>query len=163
DRLVLQLADAGPANAVAVPLEPGVRELVGEPAADSPEGAAPAPDGTAPWQTCCLEFDREAGGDRGRAADWVRRHLDLPGPGRAALDGRYRRAPGRALVASALVAGGGPVPAAPAQGAPSQGRDAHHPDGAAVEFVPVPPLPRGRGDRPRGRADNRAQPATAPA
>src|SRR5262249_30307520 len=87
DRLVLRLADQPAADVVPVPLEAGVREIVAD-TVPEPRGGASRP---APWVTCRIEFDRQAGWDRPRAEEWVRDHQGVCDLGRTAcLDVPYR-------------------------------------------------------------------------
>lgn len=79
DRVVLRLADRDLAHGLAIDLVPGVREILGTAALEGNGSRKSA----ASWQTCCMEFDRLAGWDRRRAADWVRDTLGLRDLGRA--------------------------------------------------------------------------------
>lgn len=72
-QVVLRLAAADLADARPVALDRGVCELVGT----VPGLLSIVRDGPAPWQTCCLEFDCEAGWDRARAERWVEQRLKL--------------------------------------------------------------------------------------
>lgn len=87
DRVVLRLADRDLAHGLAIDLVPGVREILGTAALEGNGSRKSA----AGWQTCCLEFDRLAGWDRRRAADWLRDKLGLRDLGRTiALEACYR-------------------------------------------------------------------------
>jgi hypothetical protein len=157
DRLVLQFAESATATALPVTLESGVRELV---CAGASAGSARS-SLSACWDTCCLEFDRQAGWQRRQAEEWVERHLGLRDAGRTArLLVPYRMQPGlAALVSDLLVSAASRVPTSlPGPGATPSGA------APAVEFVPVPPLAaprrtgeprsssRQNGDPQRGRA-----------
>jgi hypothetical protein len=123
ERLTLHLGEAAP-DAVAVPLEEGVRELV------APHPAA-AERGT-PWHTCALQFDRAAGWDRERAERWALERLGLRDLGRTALlsaPHRARTGPLAAFLSDLLFAGEYGAPGGAAAG-------------PAVEFVAVPALER---------------------
>jgi AAA domain len=86
ERLVLQLAGQVCNHPAAVALAPGIKEML------NPRQTAQA-GGTAEvaWQTCCIEFDRLSGWQRGAAEDWIERHLGLRDIGRTLfLDGLHR-------------------------------------------------------------------------
>jgi hypothetical protein len=118
-------------DAVALPLEAGVREVVGT----VPHACPP---GGAPWHTCRLEFDREAGWDRARAEGWAQERLGLRDLGRTALlTATYRSRAGLAHSLSELLFEGACRPAAACR-APGAALD----EGCPVEFVAVPPLER---------------------
>jgi hypothetical protein len=173
DRLVLHLADRSDEEGTAVPLEPGVREMLCSSGGTNGLAAgARAVSGNerVSWQTCCIEFDRAAGWHRQRAGEWVRQYLGLHDLGRTArLDVCYRMRPDlAAFVADLLFADGyrmGVGPGLVTLPALS---------GAAVEFVPVPPLRddshrsgRGvvagqRGGHSRGHSPSRTAVAAAP-
>jgi len=118
-QVILRLASAASSDARPVPLERGVRELVGSfPATPltlpSPPGGEGRVRGGAEeagpprWQTCCLEFDRESGWDRARAEQWVDRHLGLRNLGRTALlTVPHRMQPGLARWLSEVALDGG--------------------------------------------------------
>src|SRR5262249_46113616 len=143
DRLVLCLAPTPAARHVTVDLEPGVREMV----RDCVPSANGAPEIAAVGDTCCEEFDRQAGRRRQRAEDRSPRPLESPDPGRpVCLEWPHRHHPDLAFLLADLAPTTGWVPAAPPP--------APCPDGLPpVEFVPVPPLEadkrRTKGDRPR--------------
>src|SRR5262249_20230398 len=102
DRLVFRFSDDPKPTAQAVFLDPGVRELVG--VLDFPQNGHA---GAGQWQTCCLEFDRQAGWDRDRAEDWVQRHLRVRDLGRTArLDVPHRMDPELATFLSHLLFAG---------------------------------------------------------
>jgi AAA domain len=138
DRLLLRLAAEDAPRHEPIALETGIRELVGlRPAGLNGEDAGPAG-----WKTCCVEFDRQAGWQRERAEEWVRRHLEVRDLGRTAwLGGQHRMRPELAAVLS-----GGLFP----EGDPFAPKAD---SGPAVEFVPVPALAV---ERRRPRADRRA-------
>lgn len=153
-RLLFCLAEEPLPGSQAVELEAGVREHIAE-----TRTGAQGPCGEGTWQTCCLEFDRQAGWQRPQAEEWVQRRLGARDLGRTArLDVPHRMHPDLALFLSHLLFAGeyrlpeggfsGPAPAV--NGRPCR-----------VEFVPVPPL-RDRGDSipARGAA---APPARGPA
>ena len=77
DRLVLQLAGAGCRHPASVPLAPGIREMLNPKSKADTNGS-----GGIAWQTCCIEFDRLSGWQRGTAEDWIERHLGLRDKGR---------------------------------------------------------------------------------
>jgi hypothetical protein len=149
DRLVFRLADPPLTSTVPVHLEPGVCERVGRLATGGQpraEGAASSVEAnSAPWYTCCVEFDRTAGWQRERAAQWVEEHLSLRDLGRTArLEKVYRMTPALAAVVAGLLGLGDSasdhyLPRAAAEG---QARPNAHarPGLPPVEFVPVPPL-----------------------
>jgi hypothetical protein len=138
DRLVLHLTDQPLNHCQPILLEVGLRERIGTPPNSNGDHVATGTDG---WQTCCLEFDRSAGWERGRAEEWVRRKLGLVDLGRTALLNRpYRMRSDLVLFLSHLLYNGqyyaannghhdGPPADAPAYPALS---------GPAVEFVAVP-------------------------
>jgi hypothetical protein len=127
DRLVLRLADQPLGDVVPVPLEPGVREMVGT-AVPVWQGGASRP---APWSTCHIEFDRQAGWDRPRAEAWVRGHLGVCDLGRTAyLDTPYRVHGDLAAFLSDVLFDGAYRPAGPSGRAEGP---------APVEFLAVPP------------------------
>jgi hypothetical protein len=131
-RLLFCLAEEPIPNAQTVDLGSGVQEhvaLIGS----GPHGA-----GECTWQTCCLEFDRQAGWERTRAEEWVQHRLGVRDLGRTArLDVPHRMHPHLALFLSqVLFAGEYRLPekhcseaALLANGCP-----------CPVEFVAVPPL-----------------------
>jgi hypothetical protein len=126
-RLVFQLADETIPPSEAVLLEAGVRELIG-----IRPGADVVADGPVHWQTIALEFARDEGWDRARAAAWVQRRLGARDLGRTArLDAAHRLHPHLCAFLSHLAFSGGyrefPV---------------HALNGCRprVEFVAVPPL-----------------------
>ncbi len=80
-QIVLRLALAELPETRPVPLEYGVREMVGPRPAD----AASTGEDWAPWQTCCLEFDCTSGWDRDKAERWLESRLDLRNLGRTVL------------------------------------------------------------------------------
>jgi hypothetical protein len=131
DRLELVLSDEGQAveSVTSISLAQGVREIV----ATSVNGDAPSCDA---WVTRAVEFDRAAGWDRDRAEAWAARHLGLRDLGRTAiLESPQGFAPGLAPFLSDVLLGGGYR----IFGASASSRL------APVEFVAVPPLPRGLG------------------
>jgi hypothetical protein len=140
DYLMFHLAATESANGTCVPLEAGVRELVGESAA-------------AGWHTCRLEFDRRAGWERPQAEDWVRRHLGVRDLGRTLrLDvPRRMRPPLAAFLSDLLFEEAG-------------GYDTHSgestPGPCGVEFVPVPPVDS---SRPANGRRHAGPPRRAPA
>ena len=75
----MHLSAAPDPDAVPVPLEPGVCELVGTVPAERVR------DGAAAWRTSGLTFDRAAGWTRERAAGWVETHLKARELGRSAF------------------------------------------------------------------------------
>src|SRR5262249_36118688 len=103
ERVVLRLADVPLLGTLPVVLEPGVREMVAR--AAEAGAAGPAANGAADtWQTCCVEFERQAGWHRQRAEDWVQRHLGLRDLGRTArLAVPHRMAPALAAFVSGLL------------------------------------------------------------
>jgi hypothetical protein len=134
ERLTLRLSPTPAADAQPVLLENGVREWVGRAPA---EHLGPQP--TAVWHTCRIEFDRDAGWDRARAEAWVRDHLEIRDLGRTAyLELPHRMTPPLAAVLWDLLfeefraVGKESAPSCP-----------------ALEFVAVPPLNHGRGQRDR--------------
>jgi hypothetical protein len=136
DRLVLRLADRDLVHGPAIHLVPGIREVLGATASETNGSQDPA----AGWQTCCLEFDRAAGWNRPRAAEWVREHLGLRDPGRTVrLDVCYRMETKLAAFVWNFLAVSGPNGDGPSSSSMLQGAES---DGwsAAVEFVPVPTL-----------------------
>jgi hypothetical protein len=150
DRLVLRLADRDLVHGPEIHLVPGVREVLGATAS-----GANGHDSAAAWQTCCLEFDRGAGWNRPRAAEWVREHLGLRDLGRTIrLDVCYRMEAKLAAFVTEFLA----VRASNAESlAPFFALGGGESDGwsAAVEFVPVPKLrdnaeASGRGKAARG-------------
>jgi len=80
-RVILNLGGRVPGGAAAVVLEAGVCERVAF-VAEPREGNGSV---TGTWQTCAVEFDRQAGWDRARAEEWVRRRVGLHDLGRTAL------------------------------------------------------------------------------
>lgn len=148
DRLVLRLADRDLAHGPAIPLVSGIREILGSTATETNGSRDPA----AGWQTCCLEFDRAAGWDRARAAEWVQRHLGLRDLGRTArLDLCYRMATGLSAFVSDFLATSGSPDKAPSPFFTIRGAE-HNGRSAVVEFVPVPPLREGAATPAHGRA-----------
>jgi hypothetical protein len=134
EQLTLRLSPTPAADAQPVALENGVREWVGRAPAEQ-LGLHP----TAVWHTCRIEFDRNAGWDRARAEAWVRDHLQIRDPGRTAyLEVPYRMTPPLAAVLWDVLF--------EEFRAPGREMADHAP---AVEFVAVPPLTHGRGQRER--------------
>jgi hypothetical protein len=105
DQVVSHLADRDLAHSLVIDLIPGVREILGR--AERPERRAgsrqrpgtqgaeatplPIRDGAAGWETCCVEFDRSAGWDQARAAEWLREHVGVCDLGRTiSLERCYR-------------------------------------------------------------------------
>ncbi len=122
DRVVLELAAVPQAGLVAVPLEEGVREMVG-------------PDS---GNTAALEFDRAAGWTAERAERWVGEHLGLRDLGRTTrLATSYRAGPSLACFLSDLLFGG------TCEARPGDQQ-------TAVEFVAVPPLSQDKESRRHG-------------
>jgi hypothetical protein len=80
-QVVLELAQTADPDAVSVTLGEGVRELV----AAYPRGKGQGPDAGVPWQTCSLQFDRDAGWTRERAEQWVEERLGIRDLGRTTL------------------------------------------------------------------------------
>lgn len=134
-RLLFCLAEEPLPGSQAVELEAGVREHIAETRA-----VGPGPCGEATWQTCCLEFDRQAGWQRPQAEEWVQRRLGARDLGRTArLDVPHRMHPELALFLSHLLfAGEYRLPEGEFSGPALNGRLCR------VEFMPVPPL-RDRG------------------
>jgi hypothetical protein len=72
-----------------VALAPGIREKL-NPQEALHDGRLPS----VAWNTCCIEFDRGSGWQRGTAEEWVERHLGLRDIGRTMfLDGLQRFTP----------------------------------------------------------------------
>jgi hypothetical protein len=137
ERVVLRLARTPAVDARAVTLEPGVQEWVGRTPAEA-AGARPV----AVWHTCRLEFDRQAGWDRSRAEAWVHDHLHIRDLGRTAvLEVPYRMTPPLAAVLADVLFDESFSLDGEAKVAPASPR---HP---ALEFIAVPPLARGKGER----------------
>jgi predicted nucleic acid-binding Zn-ribbon protein len=144
DAVVFRLGSCDSADAVPVELEQGVRELVAAGTCGQPLVGTPPP-----WHTCRVEFDRACGWQRERAEEWVQQRLRLRDLGRTAtLEKLHRMTPPLAYVISdllwqgaGLATGDGNDPLLPARSV-SDGPP-------AVEFVPVPPLERGRGRHQR--------------
>ena len=132
----MRLANRDLVHGPVIHLVYGIREVLGATASESNGSQDPA----AGWQTCCLEFDRAAGWNRPRAAEWVREHLGLRDLGRTVrLDVCYRMETKLAAFVWNFLAvggshGGGPSSFVTRQSAESNGWS------AAVEFVPVPTL-----------------------
>jgi hypothetical protein len=140
DRLVLGLGGNAVLHPVAVVLEPGVREIVGD-WPSSRNGSAKS----VRWQTCCLEFDRAAGWDRPRAEAWLQQHLGIRDLGRTAyLDVAHRMCADLAAFLSGVLFGG------------RYREQAVGPNGFApcVEFVPVPALRDRVGDPKPARSSS---------
>lgn len=155
-RLVLHLG-AAVAGVVPVALGPGIRERV----ATCPEAADGKPC-RAPWQTCALDFDQQAGWDRTRAEAWVRDHLGVRDLARTArLTVPHRMHPDLAnFVGDLLFRGeyhfsGCFTAELPAPGQPAVNRNG---SSARVEFVPVPSLNAETGPRKPGDAESRKRP-----
>jgi hypothetical protein len=130
-RVVVRFAEGPDAGAVAVPLAPGVEELVVPPAAAA--GVA--------FQTRALTFDAAAGWTADSARRWVADRLPLADRGRTALLRTPHRmhAPLARFLSDLLFAGAyAACPAPPGDGG-----------GVSVEFVPVP-APEGEPGRGRG-------------
>jgi hypothetical protein len=143
ERVVLRLARAALPDAHPVALENGVSEWVGRAPAEM-VGDRPA----AVWHTCRLEFDRAAGWDKARAEAWVQDHLQIRDLGRTALlEVPHRMAPPLAAVLADLLFD----EAFPADGEVT----------AAVEFIPVPPLARGKIQRDKNKGERRPTPREA--
>jgi hypothetical protein len=141
DAVIFHLGHCDSPDALPVELEQGVRELVAAGACGQ------ATVGTSPlWHTCRVEFERAVGWQREQAEEWVQRHLRLRDLGRTAhLDTLHRMSPPLADLLSDLLWHGAGLPAPGASnGPPAQDH------GPALEFVPVPPLERGRPRRERG-------------
>jgi hypothetical protein len=136
EAVVLSLGGAATADARAVALEEGVRELVTAGPGAAADPSLPRP----PWHTCRLEFERARGWQRERAEEWVYRHLRLRDLGRTVrLETLYRMEPALAAVLSDLLwEGAAHFPESAAEGS-----------APAVEFVAVPPVEAGRGRRER--------------
>ncbi len=136
--VALWLAEDMPAADNVVSLEDGVRERI--------EAAG---DGRVP-RTCRLEFERAAGWDHARAAEWVRARLNLCDRGRTVrLEVPHRMQPALAgVVADLLFPGDYRTSSAVPRGAGAA-------DGPALEFVMVPPVPARRDPVSRGEADRR--------
>jgi hypothetical protein len=133
DRIVVQFTEVPAAGAVVVELEAGVRELL----ARSSEEANGTTGRHAPPHTCLLEFDRGAGWDLARAAEWLQRHLGVRDLGRTSwLDVPYRAGARLAAFLTGVLA---PHPYRSGRLA-WVGSAGLNGDGAAsaVEFVPVP-------------------------
>ncbi len=152
-RLLFCLAEEPIPNAQTVDLEAGVREHVAMVRSGFAESA-----GEGTWQTCCLEFDRQAGWERSRAEEWVQRRLGARDLGRTArLDVPHRMQPELALFLSHLLfAGEYRLPAGESAGSASSVNRCP----CRVEFVAVPPL-RERGDSTPGRGTPSAGPRAA--
>jgi hypothetical protein len=141
DRLVLHLTDQPLNNCQPILLGAGLRERIGTvPNSDGSDVAT----GTDGWQTCCLEFDRCAGWERGRAEEWVQRKLGLVDLGRTAvLNKPYRMRSDLALFLSHLLYEGQyyAAPDGHHNGTPAE--TPAHPalSGPAVEFIAVPSDP----------------------
>lgn len=138
ERLVLTLtrSDESAVPLASIPLAQGVREVVANLAGGDP----PHADG---WVTHAVEFERAAGWERERAEAWAARHLGLYDLGRTAfLDAPQGYAAGLAPFLSDVLFGGGYCP----------GTDGQAQGDAPVEFISVPPLPRGAG---RGQQQRR--------
>jgi hypothetical protein len=136
DRLTLRLADAPTTTTATVPLTTGVRELVYL----SEDHHSPAKTVTGSpvrrWQTCCLEFDRQAGWHTERVRQWLKHASGFQDHGRTArLLHCHRMAAGMSLVLTDWLA-----LANLASGRCDNGAAEHAP----VEFIPVPPLSRPR-------------------
>jgi hypothetical protein len=135
DRIVLRLAAPGEAALVPIALEHGVREFVRASLAEVNGKLAPHP-----GLTHSLEFARDAGWDRTRAEQWLRRHWVLQDPGRTAqLDVPYRMHPDLAAFLSHCLFAGAYRPRADWAESPAlpSGTNGRH---APVEFICVPPL-----------------------
>jgi hypothetical protein len=167
DRLVFRLADPPLTSTVSVHLEPGVCERVGRLPARGQQCAAcaetSAEASSAPWYTCCVEFDPAAGWLRERAAHWVEQHLSLRDLGRTIrLEKIYRMTSAMATVVADILALGDPASHACRHltelPEPTPPDSTARPGRPTIEFVPVPPLwhPRaektGRGERRGGRS-----------
>jgi hypothetical protein len=76
EHIILRLAERELPHDATVPLEPGIREMLGQ---SHPLSAS-----------CCLEFERHSGWSRPKAEDWVARRLGLRDLGRTAHLGRDR-------------------------------------------------------------------------
>lgn len=103
DRLILRLSSHHVMHPLAIPLDKGIKEMVGtlrEANGDASRAAA--------TYTCCLEFDRAAGWQRRSAEDWIQRHLGVRNLGRTAfLDSPHRMHPElAALVGDVLLTDG---------------------------------------------------------
>jgi hypothetical protein len=146
ERVILKLSDCDHEQAVAVPLELGVRELVCPPA-DGPGEAG---------NTCCLEFERRSGWNRERAAEWVARYLRTRDTGRTVrLDVPHRMHPELAAELSNWLFPYG-------YRLPRLAGAAHATNGqrTPVEFVPVPP-PVAEVDRKNGRRAGSTRPPSS--
>jgi hypothetical protein len=148
DRLALQFAPASDADGPTVDLTPGVRERLGRVA-----GA-----GGVEWQTCALEFDRQAEWTRDRAEEWAVEHFKLRPLGRTAPLTTPRRCgpPLARFLADLLGASAAVAPV----GANGSARP-------AVLFVAAPAASGGQARRPgdregRGRRGGAAAVATRP-
>jgi hypothetical protein len=99
ERIVLRLAEPSMPHAVAIALEPGVREMVGGHADGQLED-----NGAESWHTCCVEFERAAGWQRQSAEQWIQRRLGLVDLGRTAqLTYPYRMQPALAQFVSRVL------------------------------------------------------------
>jgi hypothetical protein len=143
-QVVLRLASVASPDARAVPLDPGVRELVGR----LPGAQLGEKEGPAPWQTCRVEFDRAAGWDRRRAEQWVEQRLQLRNLGRTVLLGvPHRMQPALAgWLSETLYEGAYHCEEL------SECNSSAHP---AVEFVAVPALNGPAESRRRGDEEGR--------
>jgi hypothetical protein len=149
EAVVLDLGDAAAADARAVALEAGAREIV-TPGPSSPEDPSQA---RQPWRTCRLEFERAHGWQRERAEEWVYRHLRLRDLGRTVrLETLYRMDPALAAVLADLLWEGAAHVPEPAPG----------PSAPAVEFVAVPPVEPGRPRRERAEPAEPSRSASLP-
>jgi hypothetical protein len=125
EHIILRLAESELHHDVSVPVQPGLREMLGRRA---PMAEAPLP------PSCCLEFDRGEGWHRSRAEEWVAQHLGLRDLGRTArLDVLYRMDAGLgAFLADTVLHRHGPVPRS-LETSPNGQQP-------VVEFIAVPPL-----------------------
>jgi hypothetical protein len=130
ERLVLQLATHACQHPAQVALAPGIREMLNPQEAGGGGSLA-----SVAWQTCCIEFDRESGWQRGTAEAWVERHLGLRDLGRTLfLDSLHRFKPGMAAFVKSLLSSHPSREAAVSETGAARERP-------AIDFVAVPAMP----------------------
>jgi hypothetical protein len=136
DQVILHLTrDGDSTTAIPVPLSAGIREMVVR--------GGPCSNGQLPkttWQTCRLEFDRNAGWNRRAAEQWARRRLGDRAGGRTSfLTVAHATSAGLAsFISEFLPFGGYQRPNGPPV-------NSHESAGSCVEFVAVPQQRREKG------------------
>jgi hypothetical protein len=132
ERIVLRLAETSMPGALAIALEPGVREMVGE------HGNASSDGNGAAWHTCCVEFERAAGWQRESAEQWIQRRLGLVDLGRTAqLNYPHRMQPALARSLSHILFNGQSQFDSAGNGEHSESADVAYFAESPVVFVPV--------------------------